>query len=230
MSDMAIARHAIRRTVRSPENPMDKSTVVSVYPRGFTEKKVTIQPGIFTVPAGSRKAPGILVVGTSSWWKEIDPDQPLLEISVSSIQVADSVVKDYCNGLLSSNMGDSMPGLFYVPGNWNVDEVLDRFTDQLDKAVTIQTKWYDNLVKMADILWARSNGNPLSISDDMRLAAQELQFTDKAWLKDFTTMQLENCPACGQLRDAQYPVCQHCHAIVNREQYEELGLTQAASA
>ncbi len=226
---MAIAQHALRRSVRAVTNPMDKSTVVSIYPVGFTEKKVTIQPGIFTVPAGSRKRPGILVVGTSSWWKEIDPDQPLLEIPVSSIQIADSIVKDYSNGLLACNMGDSVPGLFYIPGNWKVDEILERYVEQLDAAVVRQNTWYGNLVIMADKLWARSNGDPLSISDNMRLAAQELQFTDKAWLRDFKTMLLENCPACGQLRDAQYPVCQHCHNVINKEQYKEAGFVQAVS-
>ena len=119
-----------------------------------------------------------------------------------------------------------MPGLFYVPGDWKVEEILDRYVEQLDEVVAKQKKWYENLVMTGDTLWARSNGNPLAISDDMRLAAQELQFTDKAWLKDFKTMQLENCPACGQLRDAQYPVCQHCHNVINREQYEASGFTQ----
>lgn len=225
---MAIARHALRRAIRAPANPLDKSTVVSIYPRAFTEKKVTIQPGTFTVPAGDRKNPGILVVGTSSWWKEIDPDQPLLEIPVASIQIADSIIKDYANGLLACNMGDCMPGMFYVPGDWKIEEVLVRYGKQLDEAEVKQKKWYETLVMMADTLWARSSGNPLSISDNMRLAAQELQFTDKAWLKDFKTMLLQNCPACGQLRDAQYPVCQHCHNVINREQYEEARFTQAA--
>ena len=226
----AFMRDSMHRAVRAPQNPLDKSTVVSLYPREIDERKVTIQPGHFIVPAGSRKAPGILVVGTSSWWKEIDPDQPLLEIPQSSIQIADSIVRDWANGLLQCDMGEQMPGLFYVAGNYTQKEILEQQGPQLDNAQRRQMNWFESLVKMADILWARSNGNPLSISNDMRLAAQELQFTDKPWLKDFTTMKLDNCPACGQLRDSQFPVCQHCHAIVNKEQYAELGLTQAQSA
>ena len=226
---MEIGRNALRRVIRAASNPMDKSTIVSIYPRGFIEKKVTIQPGIFVVPAGRRKKPSILVVGTSSWWKEIDPDQPPLEITVSSIQVADSIIRDYSNGLLACDMGGAMPGLFYLPGDWKVEEILERNIAELDDAEVKQNKWYKNLVERADTDWARSNGNPLSVSDLMRLAAVELQFTDKPWLKDFKTMLLENCPACGQLRDAQYPVCQHCHNVINREQYETSGFKQAAS-
>ena len=222
-----LAGNALRRAVRAPDNPLDKSTIVSVYPRGFTEVKHTTQPGTFKVPGGSREKPGILLVGTSSWWKDIDPEQPLIEITQSSIQVAASVITDYCNGLLCCDMGAARPGLFYIPGNHTQDEILEGYQSEIDVAASKQRNWYSELVKMADILWARSHGNPLSISDDMRLAAQELQTTEKAWLQDFNTMQLENCPACGQLRDAKFPVCQHCHTIVNQKQYDSAGFQKA---
>jgi hypothetical protein len=76
---------------------MDKTTIVSIYPNEIIETKPTIQPGRFVIPAGSFEKPSITVVGPSSWWREIDMDQPLLEIPVSSVQIADSVIKDYCN-------------------------------------------------------------------------------------------------------------------------------------
>ena len=218
--------HALHRAVRAPQNPLDKSTVVSIYPRNVDEHKCTIQPGTFHIPMGSRKSPGILVVGTSSWWKEFDEDQPMLEIPQSSIQVADSIVRDWANGLLCCDMGSAMPGLFYVPGNKTQEEVLVEHEPQLNEAKAKQDNWYAALVKMGDTLWARSNGNPLSISDIMKTAAEELQFTDKPWLRDFATMKLDNCPACGQLRDANYPVCQHCHTIVNKELYATSGFSQ----
>src|SRR6187200_2386767 len=89
-----------RRTIRAPVNSLDKSTVVSILPKRIYETKITIQPGVFEIAPGSMEHPSVLVVGASSWWREVDVDQPLLEIPVSSIQVADSIVKDYCNGLL----------------------------------------------------------------------------------------------------------------------------------
>ena len=67
---------ANRRTIRSPINPMDKSTIVSIYPREIDEVKHTIEPGRFHINAGSRDKPSSLVVGTSVWWKDIDPEQP----------------------------------------------------------------------------------------------------------------------------------------------------------
>ena len=109
-----------RRTIRAPVNPMDKSTVVSILPKQIYERKITIQPGVFEIKPGTFENPAILVVGPSSWWREVDIEQPLLEIPVSSIQVADSIVTDYCNGLLACNMDTLMPGLFYLPGEFTV--------------------------------------------------------------------------------------------------------------
>lgn len=212
-----------RRTIRGPINPLDKSTVISIFPKDIEEKKCTIQPGIFKIPAGSFENPGILVVGPSSWWRDIDEEQPLLEIPVSSIQIADSVVRDYLNGYLACNMDSHMPGLFYVMGCKTDKEgktdtlatlewVKKEYKGELEKARTRQQAWYTLLIKMADSLWARSNGNPLAIADDMRLAARELNLTaTKDWMKDFTMIDMVRCKACGSLKNPQFPICAQCH-------------------
>lgn len=202
-----------RRTIRAPINPLDKSTIVSIYPREIDEVKCTIQPGRFIVPPGSYDKPSLLVVGPSSWWREIDEHQPLLEIPVSSIQIADSVVKDYCNGLLACNMSDTMPGLFYLPGEHNLITLVKSYKHELDKAQERQRNWYSAMVKLADALWARSNGNPLAISDLMRLAAKELNQREKDWMKDFQMIDMVRCHACGSLKNPLYPVCISCKSI-----------------
>lgn len=212
-----------RRTIRGPINPLDKSTVVSIFPKAIEEKKCTIQPGIFNIPAGTIEKPGILIVGPSSWWRDIDEDQPLLEIPVSSLQIADSVVRDYLNGYLACNMDSHMPGLFYVMGcktdtkgqpdviatqKW----VKEEYKSELEKAQQRQMNWYTLLIKMADSLWARSNGNPLAIADDMRMAAKELNLTaTKDWMKEFQMVDMVRCKACGSLKNPQFPVCASCH-------------------
>ena len=122
-----------RRTIRAPVNPLDKSTVVIILPKALYERKATIQPGVFELKPGTFENPAILVVGTSSWWREVDENQPLLEIPVSSIQVADSIVRDYCNGLLACNMATQMPGLFYVPGEFTVERMKKEHTPLLLK-------------------------------------------------------------------------------------------------
>lgn len=214
-----------RRTIRAPQNPLDKSTVVSIFPKELDERKVTIEPGRFIVPAGSFEKPAILVVGPSSWWRDIDDTQPLLEIPQSSIQIADSIVKDYCNGLLGCNMGDAMPGLFYVPGEFDVAGLRKSYQHELENAAKRQKNFYSALVRLADSLWARSNGNPLAISEDMRLAARELNLASKKdWMKDFEMVDMSRCKACGSLRNPEYPVCPTCKAIDDPEKAKTLNI------
>lgn len=218
-----------RRTIRAPVNEMDKCTVVSIFNKKIDERKPTIEPGRFILEPGTYENPTLLVVGSSSWWKEIDDQQPLLEIPNGSVQVADSIVKDYCNGLFGCNMSDCMPGLFWLQSSVNLITLRSKYKAELDKAKAKQENFYKALVKLTDSLWARTNGNPLVVSDDARIAAKALQLDgNKPWMKDFTTLGQENCPACGFLRNAAYPICSNCKAVINKEQAKELGLIFAS--
>jgi hypothetical protein len=214
-----------RRVIRAPVNPLDKSTIVSILPKLISERKATISPGFFEVKPGTYENPSILVVGPSSWWREVDEHQPLLEIPVSSIQVADSIVRDYSNGLLACNMSDQMPGLFYIPGEFTVEKVKKEHTGLLAKAQAGQKKWFMELIRIADILWSRSNGNPLSISEDARLACREMNISNKPWLGDQQTIELVRCVACGSLRNSNFPICQTCKAVADPELAKKLNLT-----
>jgi hypothetical protein len=227
-----------RRTVRAPTNPLDKSTVVSIYPKHIIERKPTIQPGVFEILPGTYDKPSVLVVGPSSWWKEIDENQPLLEIPHSSVQIADSIVRDYCNGIFGCDMGDRMPGLFYVPGaqlnkdgtadtKATIEWIMKEKRADMISANLKQRNWFAELVKQADALWSRTNGNPLSISDDMKLAARELNFINKDWLADAQVMELVRCKACGSLKNPAYPICANCKAIDDPAKAKELGLVFA---
>lgn len=206
--------HITRRLIRAEVNPMDKATVVSIFPKVIDETKPTIQPGRFLIPPGNLTKPAVLAVGPSSWWREIDEDQPMLEIPQSSVLIADSIVKDYCNGLIGCDMGDKMPGLFYVVGEYTAAAIVASFSNQLKIAEIKQKRYYTELVKQADSLWARSQGNPLAISEDMRMAARELGLGEsKDWMKDFQAVNMERCYACGALKNPEYPVCGSCRAI-----------------
>jgi hypothetical protein len=217
-----------RRTVRAPVNPIDKSTVVSIFPMPLDDKKVTIQPGTFHVDAGSYENPAVCVVGPSSWWREIDEDQPLIEVVNSSIQVADSIVRDYINGMLGSDMGESRPGFFHLVGALTPEQVKKDYKDELDKAKVRQNNWYRTLVRVTDAMWARTNGNPLCISDHARLAADQLGLKSKEWMKDFLTYEQVRCIACGSFKNPEFPVCSTCKAITDPKKAKELGIVFAA--
>lgn len=216
------------RMVRGPVNEYDKATIVSILPKKIEEVKPTLDPGIFNIPPGSFEKPAVLVVGPSSWWRDVDEKQPLLEIPTASVQVAKSVVDDYCNGLIGCDMVDKMPGLFFLPGVYDSAKVRKEQAGMLIKYQNLQKNWFLELVLMADVLWARSNGNPLAISDDARLACTELGIKDKAWLKNYQAAELTHCIACGSLRNPAFPVCPTCHAICDIEQAKKLGITFAA--
>ncbi|SRR6266545_1926297 len=202
-----------RKAIRAQVNPMDICTIVSIFPKEINEDKITIFPGKFQIDAGTPENPAILVIGSSSWWKDYDFEQPLLEIVNSSIQVADSIIKDYCNGMLGCNMGDAMPGLFFVLGKHTVGEIKMKYSKKIDEMKVKQDNWYRILVRIADSLWARTSGNPLAIWDEMRLAARSLNLNDKPWLKDYQQMELVKCVACGSLKNPSYPVCPTCKSI-----------------
>jgi hypothetical protein len=191
---------------------MDKATIVSVFPKEINEEKVTIFPSKFHIPAGTYKEPAVVVVGPSSWWRDIDPDQPMLEIPVSAVQIAQSVIVDYCNGMLGCDMSTAMPGMFFIPGEYEKKDVVDRYKAQLGEAKIKQDNWYKTLIKLADALWARTNGNPLVIWDEMRLAARELGL-DKIWIRDYQNVEMVKCFACGSLRNPEFPICPVCKNV-----------------
>lgn len=217
-----------RQTVRAPVNPLDKATIVSIYPKKVVEYKVTLQPGLFEIPAGNFTNPSVLVIGPSSWWKDVDIDQPLLEIPVSAVRIAESVIKDYSNGILGVNGGDRMLGLFYIPGEFTATEIRKKYEAELIKAKERQDMWFQETVRITDILWSQSNGNPLSVSDDAKMAAHELGMKDKPWLKDAIIVSMKPCPACGTLTNPGFPVCPNCHTIVDKATYDKMGLTKAS--
>lgn len=201
-----------RPIIRSPKNPIDKSTIVSVYPKEIYERKHEIEPGEFRIPSGSMENPGMLVVGASSWWNYRGDAMPTLEIPVSSVSVAESVIRDSCSMFLV-DIGTTMPGLFFVPGTPSSLEIKTSYKSSMQKAYDGQIEWFKRLVRAADSLWARANGNPLSISDEMRLAARSLNMNEKPWLLDFNIVEKVPCVACGELKNPAYPVCPNCKAI-----------------
>src|SRR5215471_14129695 len=88
------------------------------------------------------------------------------------------------------------------------------FKKQLEVARDKQKAWYFELIKQGDAMWARSKGNPLALSDDMRLAAREAGVADtKDWMKDFRAVEMVRCKACGALKNPAYPICATCRNV-----------------
>lgn len=201
-------------------NPLDKCTIVSAYPKRIKAEKPTIFPSRFEIAAAADNDYELLVVGPSSWWREIDEHMPLQEIPCSSFQVGSAIVNDFINALLGAKGHSQKPAVFLCLGEYNKatiktykDKVSGKSFDALLKeALIAQKAYFTELVRIADISWARTNGNPLAISDDARLAAEKLGLKDsKAWMGDFKALELVNCKACGSMVNPNYPICATCH-------------------
>lgn len=219
-----------KRTVRQQVNPLDKATIVSVYPRPIDEVKHTIQPGQFHIEAGSEAKPALLVVGPSSWWRDIGEEMPLIEIPNSAIQVADSIVRDWCNGMIECDMDTAMPGLFFIPGELTLETIKKEYSKALQAAINKQKNWFNLLVRVADADWARTNGNPRSVSDLQRMAAEELGLTDRDWMKSTVNIAKVKCVACGNLRNPEFPICPSCNRIVDVKLAEKLGIMEVTKS
>jgi hypothetical protein len=198
--------------VMAGTNPYDKATLVSIFPQVVEEVKHTVYPGRFTIEPGTFEKPSILVIGSSSWFKVLGNGEPPLEVPVFASQMAESIIHDYCSGMLECDMGTAQPGLIFIPGEVTVTEVLSKYKVALTGAKLKQDAWFSRLTRLADSLWARSNQNPLVIWDEMRLAARSLGY-DAPWIKDYQMVKMVKCFGCGGLKDPEYPICQHCKTI-----------------
>lgn len=213
-----------RMTSRAQINDMDKCTIFSVYPKDIEEKKITLMPFMYQIPAGTPEKPSRVVIGPASWWRDVDPEQPLIEIPVSSVVVAQSVVLDYTKSIYGYTAGKRCPGIFFLTGDVSVEQLKSTtHIHRLKKAIEEQKAWYNFLCEAADALWARSNGNPLAIMEDMKLAATALGYS-REWMKNQVQATLIRCINCGELRNPEFPTCKHCHAIIDKELAKKLGL------
>ncbi len=245
MSQFGVGEFARGKTVvhRMPTNPMDRSTIVSLLPKMITEYKPTLFPGRFTIPAAKPGDYELFIVEPSSWFiPNITERQPPTEVPVNSTELAKSIVLDYCNGIFQCDMDTKMPGLFYIPGEFTRKTIInyvevDRegiptgktFVTMLESAKKKQNNWFLALIDSADQLWARSGGNPLAISDDARIAADVLQLNEKPWMKNNVAAGLINCKFCGEMINPLYPVCKHCHAILDPKKAKELDIQFAVA-
>jgi hypothetical protein len=209
---------------RAPLNELDKCTIISIFPRAIISVKETTQPNTYHIPAGEPDKPASIVVGSSSWWMFIGPERPKQEITHGSIQVAHAIVNDYCSGLLGHVAGQADPGIFFIKGEYANEVIKTKFATELAAAVARQRQWFFNLIEKADVDWSRTNGNPKSVSDLSRLAAERLGLKDKPWMQDFQSLKKVACVACGNLRDPNFPICPACNTIVDRAKYDALKL------
>lgn len=212
------------RQVRRPKNIHDKATIVSIFPKDMSKDFITLEPGYFTIKAGKIDKPSLMTIGSSSWWSGSNPDQPLLEVQVSSVNLAESIIRDIVSGLLCYKVNERQPGLFFLPGEVSLVDLTTKYKNELKHASELQENWYNELIRMANIDWPKAQGNPLAIHDDSRLAANELGRKDLPWMGQFVVQELIPCVACGAPRNPKYPICSSCHSVIDTKLADSLGI------
>ncbi len=216
------------RTIFAQKNKLDRCTIVSIYPREINHENPTIFPSTFHIDAGNFEDPSVLMVESSSWFKNDYQSMEAVEVPTGSVLVAQSIIEDWAKGLVGCSFPTVMPGLFFVEGEHTKNTIKkhEEYPARIEIARQKQDAWYKVLVEIADVDWARTGGNPRSIGNDSRLAAERLGLKDKPWMANYESYQLSNCPACGFRRNSLYPICSNCHTILDKAKYDKLGLSQ----
>lgn len=215
-----------------PRNPLDKTTIVSVYPREIVDTKPTLFPSRFVIPPARDGGFVLKIIEGASYFipSQIENQAPT-EVQVNSMMLAESILHD---SIPSMNLVTNVcrPGVFALPGIWNNTTVLTyvhpdgrNFNELLIQAREWQQNYWSAVMNEADYFWASTNGNPKSIPEDAKLAARILGIEKtKPWMNNVIASELVNCKACGEMINPTFPVCKFCHAITDEKRAKELNI------
>ena len=196
------------------------STVVSMLPYAIKEVKPNIIPGYFQIPASRNGLPALLHVGSAIHWLESPfPKQPSIKMTELSTQMARSIVNDFVEAQICLD-SDAAPGLFWIEGHVELDEVLKRHGDKVKAAEERQKRWFIRLVREADDDWAKSKSNK-AISDIQRYAARTLNL-DREWLSTTLESIMEKCPMCKGFVEQGAIIHSICGYILNPTEYAKM--------
>lgn len=217
---------------------MSVATVVSIFPRQLTERKPSVEPNEYIIPACAdelgRSYPDIPPVtvlihdATTKFYKGFNEWIP-------AVILAEDLADDIVNAFFSSNIDVTPdpefpigPGLFFVVGAYDREDkirkegfdpeksakwIQSEYSTELKKTHKSQDQWFQLLVRRADSEWQRSR-NSKSISDVHRFAAKRLGM-DRDWARDITLEAINKCPACRQSIDPLAIICPVCKTVLN---------------
>jgi len=189
------------------------ATIASFAPFPIRDEKPGMYPGIFELRAATKTKPEFLEVHEASTNYYLQ-DGKALRVPVLEKQLAESVVRDFVDGLYGVSP-DACPAIFVVDGKLN-DEVI---SNALEK----QERWMQFLVKDADDSFAKT-GTHRGITKLHHMAAAylNLQPENHQWLKVESRSSNILCEACGTNLKSTVVVCYQCGFVVNSEKYKTL--------
>lgn len=197
-------------------------TVVSLLPFPLAEFKPGLIPGIYNLPPSDGDVPSILVINEAKHNVYIDETRGSLGVRDASDEVARSIVEDFLAAQLGVSDG-CHPGIFWVVGSWDAEEIPSQFGLELMRAKLAQKRWFVEVCKIADNDWNRYHQHNV-ISDFQRKAAELLGYTKESheWMAPSLVMSSQKCPACSSVVSAGITICPNCRCILDKEKYETL--------
>lgn len=196
-----------------------KATIISLFPLEINEPKPGLYPGYFVIPAAPLGDFSYLVVGDAVFYQESKNEQ-MLTIRTPFHILAESIVHDFMTGHVGRVIGEAEPGVFWVPGGYDNKKLIKaKFQNEIDEAEKKQLRWFEELVRMADDVFQRTQRHS-SVNQLQRLAAKRLGIS-RPW--GLRTGDSENtCPFCkfevpfGAVR------CPNCREIINKDAYDKI--------
>jgi hypothetical protein len=203
-------------------------TVASIIPWPLHEFKPGLLPGHYYIKESDTHVPTcIYVTNKTIHYVYLDDTRGSLPARDPSDEVARSIVNDY----IASQLGvdeSARPGIFWVPGYHEPHEIILSFKDLLSEAQRAQSKWFQNLCKIADDDWTRYRKHNV-ISDFQREAAKMIGWNpdDHEWMRTEIKSEgpkevMRACVACNSPVSEKAIICSVCKCVLDPEAFKKL--------
>lgn len=218
------------RPPRLPNAPTELvCTVVSMLKFELREEKPGLVPPRFYIPAASDKYPlRILHVGKAIHYIYLDETRGSLQARNGPDEVANAIVQDFVTSQLMITE-DAVPGIFWVSGKLNANDVATMYPDVLEEAIRKHKNWLLNLARLADNDWRRYRNHNV-VSDLQRDAAREIGWKQEEheWMNAeiATAIAGPRCIACTSPVTVETIVCPACRCILKPDEYKKLEFTK----
>jgi hypothetical protein len=199
-------------------NPLE-ATVISLFPLEITEMKPGLYPGYYIIPPAPLGDISYLVVGDAIFYQDTKNEQRIM-VKTPFHVMAESIVHDFVINHIARIPEEAEPGLFWVPGGYYGKEFIkEKFADEIASAEKKQNRWFEELVRFADDVWART-GRTSSANQLQRLAAQRLSLA-RPWILR-TGSSVNTCPYCKEEVAFGATKCPKCREILDHAAYQKV--------
>lgn len=198
-------------------------TIVSGYPEAISEKKISLMPDTFEIPAAEKGDFHVLHVDHAVTFRYIDEARGTDRRPIFDKELAEAICADLSKAKIEVD-ASAGPALYAIEGKLSKEDILKdkSLKKQLDEALARQNVWFQRLVQRADDDWAKYKRHTV-INALQRKAANYLGLGNKEWALELSQMLIANCKFCGSPVRPEVIVCPTCHNVLNKEAYAREG-------